>query len=57
MMVTPKSDSVKIQIAAVETTSDKLTGRAGLALVSRYLEATGVTALLSRRFSFLKKES
>ena len=52
-MVTPKSDSVKTRIDAIETTSDKLTGRAGLALVSRYLEATGLTALLSQRFAFL----
>jgi hypothetical protein len=54
-MVTPKCDSVKTRIDAVETTSDKLTGRAGLTLVSRYLEATGVTALLSQRFAFLRK--
>jgi len=54
-MVLPKSDSVKTRIDAIETTSDKLTGRAGLALVSRYLEATGVTALLSQRFAFLRK--
>lgn len=54
-MVAPKSDSVKTQIDAVETTSDKLTGRAGLALVSRYLEATGITVLLAHRFAFLRK--
>jgi hypothetical protein len=54
-MVAPKPDSVKTHIDAVETTSDKLTGRAGLALVSRYLEATGVTALLARQFAFLRK--
>lgn len=54
-MVARKTDSVKTRIDAVETTSDTLTGRAGLALVSRYLEATGVTALLARQFAFLRK--
>lgn len=54
-MIAQKSDSVKTQIDAVETTSDKLTGRAGLTLVSRYLETTGVTNLLSKLFSFLRK--
>lgn len=47
-MVTPKADSVKTQIDACETTCDKLTGRAGLALVSRYLEASGGASLLSQ---------
>jgi hypothetical protein len=54
-MMSPKSDSVKTRIEACETTSDKLTGRAGLALVSRYIEATGVTELLTQRFAFLRK--
>lgn len=54
-MVPTKTDSVKTQIDACEATSDKLTGRAGLALVSRYLETTGVTALLAQRFAFLRK--
>lgn len=53
--MTPKPDSVKTQIDACETTSDKLTGRAGLALISRYLEATGATAQLAQRFTFLRK--
>jgi len=54
-MVHPKSDSVKSRIDACETTSDTLTGRAGLSLVSRYIEATGITALLARRFAFLRR--
>ena len=54
-MVPPKANSVKTPIDAFETTSDKLTGRAGLTLVSRYLEASGVTALLAQRFAFLRK--
>lgn len=49
------ADSVKTRIDACETTDDTLTGRAGLALVSRYLRATGITELLAERFSFLKK--
>lgn len=51
----PKSDSVKSRIDACETTSDTLTGRAGLSLVSRYIEATGITAILARRFAFLRR--
>lgn len=54
-MVHPKSDSVKSRIDVCETTSDKLTGRAGLSLVSRYIEATGITAMLARRFAFLRR--
>ena len=54
-MVPAKTNSVKSRIDACETTSDNLTGRAGLTFVSRYLEATGVTTLLAHRFSFLRK--
>ncbi|MFW5807159.1 MAG: IS1380 family transposase [Spirochaetota bacterium] len=54
-MVTSKPDSVKTQIDTCETTSEKLTGRAGLALVSRYLAAAGATALLAQQLSFLRK--
>ena len=53
--MTPKADSVKARIDACETTEDTLTGRAGLALVSRYLRATGIIDLLAERFSFLKR--
>lgn len=54
-MIAQESDSVKTKIDSVETTPDKLTGRAGLTLVSRYLEATGVTNMLSKLFFFLRK--
>lgn len=53
--MTPNTDSVKTRIDACETTEDTLTGRAGLALVSRYLRATGISEVLAERFSFVKK--
>ena len=54
-MMGQKSELVKYKIDALETTGDKISARAGLAPIARYLEATGITKLLSRRFSFLKK--
>jgi hypothetical protein len=56
-MVSQKSYSVKSKIDAVGTTTEKITGRAGLSLVSRYLTGIGITAILTQRFSFLRKNS
>lgn len=53
--ITPNADSVKTRIDVCETTEDTLTGRAGLALVSRYLRSTGINEVLAERFSLLKR--
>jgi len=56
-MVRQKSRSVKSTIDDFQTTDEKLSSRAGLATVSRYLEATTITSILAGRFSFLKKNA
>ncbi len=56
-MVGQKKDSVKSKIDAIGTTAEKLSGRSGLSLISRYLTECGITRILSTRFSFLKKNS
>ncbi len=48
---------VKYSIDRVEVTDACLTGRAGLALISKYLKAVGVEKMLTGVFSFLKKSS
>ena len=49
--------AVKHSIDSIEVTEDCLTGRAGLTLISKYLQAIGITAFLADRFPFLKKSS
>lgn len=44
-------------ITRVETTSDTLTGRGGLALFSRYLEKIGIFDLLEDRFGHVRRNS
>ncbi len=56
-MVRQKSDSVKCSIDDFGITHERITGRAGLALVSRYLREIGITALLAKRFWFVKKHT
>ena len=47
--------AVKNSIDSIVVTEDCLTGRAGLTLISKYLQAIGITAFLADRFAFLKK--
>ena len=49
--------AVKHSIDKVEVTEACLTGRAGLTLISKYLEAIGIVKVLSGLFTFLKKSS
>jgi hypothetical protein len=56
-MVRQKSRFVKSTIDDFQTTDEKLSSRAGLAPMSRYLEATKITSILAGRFSFLKKNA
>jgi len=46
---------VKYSIDKIEVTDACLTGRAGLALISKYLKSIGIEKILSGLFSFLKK--
>jgi len=48
---------VKHSIDKIEITGACLTGRAGLALISKYIKAIGIEQLLTGLFSFLKKSS
>jgi hypothetical protein len=54
-MIAEKTADVKAKIDAIEITEDCLTSRAGMAGFSRYLNTIGMTNLLARTFSFLKK--
>ena len=54
-MITENAPDVKAEIDAIEITDDCLTGRAGMAGFSRYLHSTGITNILAKTFSFLKK--
>lgn len=56
-MVRQEDGSVKTRIDDFGTTSENLTGRAGLTLISRYLDSTGIITILAKRFSFLKKNA
>jgi hypothetical protein len=56
-MVRQKADSVKSKIDAFDTTTEQMSGRAGLSLVSRYLRETGIIRILARQFAFLKKHA
>jgi hypothetical protein len=53
--VAQKSPSVKSTITRFQTSTEKFSGRAGLSLISRYLESIGITDRLASQFSFLKK--
>jgi hypothetical protein len=48
---------IKCSIDKIEVTDACLTGRAGLALISKYLKAVGIEKILSGLFSFLKRSS
>ncbi len=56
-MVCQNSRSVKSKITDFQTTDEQFSGRAGLAPVSRYLDAVGITEILAKRFTFLKKNA
>lgn len=56
-MVHQNPEFVKSKIDTIETTTEKFSGRAGLAPVSRYLEKSGITSILANRFNFLKKHA
>ena len=56
-MVRQNCRSVKSKITDFQTTSEQFSGRAGLAPVSRYLDAVGITRILARGFNFLKKNA
>jgi hypothetical protein len=56
-MVRQNSRSVKSKITDFQTTKEQFSGRAGLAPVSRSLDAVGITDILARRFAFLKKNA
>ena len=49
--------AVKQSIDGIELTDACLSGRAGLALISKYLKAIGIAELLATTFQFLKKSS
>ena len=49
--------AVKHSIDKVGVTEACLSGRAGLALISKYLKAIGIEKILAGMFSFLKKSS
>lgn len=54
-MVRQNSEYVKNKIDYFEETEEKFSSRSGLLLLSRYIQSIGITSLLARRFSFLKK--
>jgi len=56
-MMAEKETSVKHSIDSVEVTEACLSGRAGLALISKYLKAVGIEEILAEVFSFLKRSS
>jgi hypothetical protein len=56
-MVRQNSRSVKSKITDFQTTKEQFSGRAGLAPVSRSLDAVGITEILAKRFAFLKKNA
>ncbi len=52
-----KAAEIKSLITHIDKTNENLTGRAGLALISRYVRIAGIPTLLSNKFSFLRKSS
>jgi len=49
--------SVNCKIDGIETTNDCLSSRAGLTIITRYLQSIGIVKLLAQGFSFLKRSS
>lgn len=56
-MVSQKDGYVKSKINKFDITNDKISGRAGLVLISRYLHESGITVFLAEQFGFLKKHA
>ncbi|MDP6736919.1 MAG: IS1380 family transposase [Nitrospinaceae bacterium] len=56
-MMGERTAEVKHTIDKVEVTDACLTGRAGLTLISKYLQAVGIGNMLAGIFSFLKKSA
>lgn len=54
-MLAKKAELIKCQITKLGITNDKLTGRAGLHFLSRYVKSTGILDILSQKFSCLRK--
>jgi hypothetical protein len=54
-MIAENAPDVKAEISGIEITDDCLTDRAGMAGFSKYLRTIGITAILTKTFSFLKK--
>ena len=52
-----KKFSTTQKISKIETTSDTITGRAGLAFINRYIQNTGILEILVTKFRFLRKSS
>jgi hypothetical protein len=50
-----KTSDVKQKIDRVETTADCLSGRAGLSLISRYIESIKISQILTNAFAFTKR--
>ena len=57
MMITDNVSEIKNRVTNVGVTNENLTGRAGLAFISRYITATGISKLLEEKFSNLRKSS
>jgi len=56
-MVSQKDGYVKSKINKFDITNDKISGCAGLVLISRYLHESGITVFLAEQFRFLKKHA
>lgn len=56
-MIPEKTDENKSKITEIGITKDTLTARAGLMFLSRYVQGTSITAVLAKKFSFLRKSS
>ncbi|MGD9202705.1 MAG: IS1380 family transposase, partial [Chitinispirillia bacterium] len=52
-----KNINVKNKIDRIETTTDCLSSRAGLSLITRYIQSTRICQVLSKIFAFVKKSS
>lgn len=56
-MIDENTASVKTTIDDFRPVDEKISNRAGLALVAKYLSAIGITQMLADRFGFLKKSA
>lgn len=52
-----KRDSLENKINAIDSTSDKLTGRAGLSFFIRYIDNIGINTVIKRFFGSLRKSN